>query len=628
MAGKRLIVYHKIIITLMPVCVALICFLSCGDTKVVRNIATADSLTEVNQQEAVRYIDSVARADKGMSRNDRMKLQLLRMKALNKTDCPLDTDTLASLVKYFDRHGSANDRMLANYILGCYYIGKGNSPEAMRYLHLAAEAADTTDAGCDWRTLHKVHVHTAQQLMYQNALMDAMDENALALKYAMAAKDTFNAIITLEQRSNIYLNQKQDDKAFDIKSKLYGMYKNHGYDKEAAISVWPLVSMLAKRGNLAAAKRCIGIFEKESGLVDSIGNIEKGREAYYVDKGIYMFKLNKIDSAEYYFRKCLGNTNSHFNCKDSYEGLEDVYKKRHIPDSVAKYSDLARITTDSMYAEMNTTHIQQMRAMYDYNEYKLSAEVYKRKALSARLTTIITAIVVSILAICVAIYIRKKRRVRRMEVIKYERSIAELEKARLELYTVNESQQAEMARMIDEKTKEIEKQKETNDIYLHDIQELERSRDELYDLSERQKAEFNRLIKAKDAQIDQLYREKQKYEKVTTKANNINKYSDEPIIKQLKHHARHDFMPMTKEEISRLKELFVGEERFSKIENIVNEYEYQVCMLIRTGFTPSDICILMNTSKSSIANVRKKLYKKLTGRNGSSKDFDAYINSL
>lgn len=625
MSGKRLFVYHKIIITLIPVCVALICFLSCGDTKVMRNVATADSLTEVNQQEAVRFIDSVARADKGMSRNGRMKLLLLRMKALNKLDCPLDTDTLASLVKYFDRHGSANDRMLANYILGCYYIGKGNSPEAMRYLHLAAEAADTTDAGCDWRTLHKVHVHTALQLMAKNALTDAMTENALALKFAMAAKDTLNAIITLEQRSNIYLNQGQDAKAFDIRSKLYGMYKNHGYDKEAAISVWPLVSMLAKRGNLAAAKRCIGIFEKESGLIDSIGNIEKGREAYYVDKGIYMFKLNKIDSAEYYFRKCLGNTNSHFNCKDSYEGLEDVYKKRHIPDSVAKYAELARITTDSMYAEMNTTHLQQMRAMYNYNEYKLSAEVYKRKALSARLTTIIIALVVSILAICVAIYIRKKRRARRMEVIKYERSIDELEKARLELYTVNEKQQAEMARMIKEKTDEIERQRKTDESYIH---ELKRSRDELHDLSERQKAEFNRLIEAKDAQIDQLYQEKQKYEKVKTRMDNINKYSDKPIVKQLKHHAKHDFTPMTKEEISRLKELFAGEEGFSKIDNIVNEYEYQVCMLIRTGFTPSDICILMNSSKSSIANVRKKLYTKLTGRNGSSKDFDVYINSL
>lgn len=624
MSGKRLFVYHKIIITLIPVCVALICFLSCGDTKAMRNVATADSLTEANQQEAVRYIDSVARADKGMSRNDRMKLLLLRMKALNKMDCPLDTDTLASLVKYFDNHGSANDRMLANYILGCYYIGKGNSPEAMRYLHLAAEAADTTDAGCDWRTLHKVHVHTAQQLMYQNALMDAIDENTLALKYAMATKDTFNAIITLEQRSNIYLNQKQDDKAFDIKSKLYGMYKNHGYAKEAAISLGMLVRMQAERGNLAEAKRCIDIYEKESGLIDSNDNIEKGRESYYVNKAIYLTKVNKLDSAEYYFRKCVNTTNQLNNQKDCYIGLSDLYKRRHNLDSVAKYSDLARITTDLMYAEMNTTHLQQMRAMYNYNEYKLSAEVYKRKALSARLTTIIIALVVSILAICVAVYIRKKRKARRMEVLKYERSIAELEKARQELYTVNERQQAEMARMIKEKTDEIERQRKTDESYIH---ELERSRDALYDLSEKQKAEFNRLIRAKDTQIDQLYQEKQKYE-IKTKANNINKYSDEPIVKQLKYHARHDFTPMTKEEVSRLKELFVGEERFSKIENIVNEYEYQVCMLIRTGFTPSDICILMNSSKSSIANVRKKLYTKLMGRNGSSKDFDVYINSL
>lgn len=625
MAGKRIFAYHKIIITLMPVCVALICFLSCGDTKVMRNVATADSLTEVNQQEAVRYIDSVARADKGMSRNGRMKLLLLRMKALNKLDCPLDTDTLASLVKYFDRHGSANDRMLANYILGCYYIGKGNSTEAMRYLHLAAEAADTTDAGCDWRTLHKVHVHTAQQLMYQNDLADAMDENALALKYAMAAKDTFNAIITLEQRSNIYLNQGQDDKAFDIRSKLYGMYMKHGYTKEAAISLGMLVRMQAERGNLAEAKRCIDIYEKESGLIDSNDNIEKGRESYYVNKAIYLTKVNKLDSAEYYFRKCVNTTNQLNNQKDCYIGLSDLYKRRHNLDSVAKYSDLARITTDLMYAEMNTTHLQQMRAMYNYNEYKLSAEVYKRKALSARLTTIIIALVVSILAICVAVYIRKKRRARRMEVLKYERSIAELEKARQELYTVNERQQAEMARMIKKKTDEIERQRKTDESYIH---ELERSRDALHDLSERQKAEFNRLIEAKDARIDQLYQEKQKYEKVKTRMDNINKYSDKPIVKQLKHHAKHDLTPMTKEEISRLKKIFVGEERFCKIENIINEYEYQVCMLIRTGFTPSDICILMNSSKSSIANVRKKLYTKLTGRNGSSKDFDMYINSL
>ena len=51
-------------------------------------------------------------------------------------------------------------------------------------------------------------------------------------------------------------------------------------------------------------------------------------------------------------------------------------------------------------------------------------------------------------------------------------------------------------------------------------------------------------------------------------------------------------------------------------------------MLVRAGFTPSDICTLTGTSKSYIANVRKRLFTKLTGRNGSSKDFDMYINSL
>ena len=263
--------------------------------------------------------------------------------------------------------------------------------------------------------------------------------------------------------------------------------------------------------------------------------------------------------------------------------------------------------------------------MYNYNEYKLSAEVYKRKALSARLTTIIIALVVSILAICVAIYIRKKRRARRMEVLKYERSIAELEKARQELYTVNERQQAEMARMIKKKTDEIERQRKTDESYIH---ELERSRDALYDLSEKQKAELNRLIEAKDTQIDQLYQEKQKYEKVKTRVDNINKYSDKPIVKQLKHHARHDFTPMTKEEMNQLKAIFVDAEQFSRLENIVNANEYQVCMLVRIGFTPSDISILTGLSQSNISNIRKRLLTKLTGRNGSPKAFDAYITNL
>ena len=557
-----------------------------------------------------------------------MKLLLLKTKSLNKLNCPVDSDTLAELVDYFDRYGEANDKMLANYILGCRYIVDGNSSEALRFLRIAAEAADTADVACDYKTLHKIHVHTAMQLMGQNALTDAMAENILALRYALMAKDTFNAIITMEQRANIYMNQGHGDKALDIRSKLYDLYMKHGYEREAAISLWPLADMLIKSGKLVDAKCCLDVFEKKSGLIDNDGNIEPGYEAYYIAKGRYLTKLENLDSAEYYFKKCIGVTKSYFNLNDCYVGLSDIYKRKHNPDSVIKYSDMARMVTDSMYAKMNTTHIQQMRAMYDYNEYKLSAEVYKRKVGNAMLVVVIVVFITSLIVLGILWYIKRKKMAQRMVVLKYESNIAELERAKQELCDVNERQQAEMKHIIDEKTNEIKRQSNTNESYRRNIQELERSRNELYAFSEKQKAEFNILIEEKDCQIRRLKNEMQKYEKVSNALSVISGYSDEPIVEQLKYRARKELKPMTVEEVNQLKKLFTETESFCKIENLVNSNEYQVCMLVRIGFTPSDISILTGLSQSNISNIRKRLFTKLTGRNGSSKDFDAYITSL
>ena len=85
---------------------------------------------------------------------------------------------------------------------------------------------------------------------------------------------------------------------------------------------------------------------------------------------------------------------------------------------------------------------------------------------------------------------------------------------------------------------------------------------------------------------------------------------------------------MNAEEVKQLKTLFAETEPFNKIESLVNSNEYQVCMLVRIGLTPSDICILTGLSQSNISNIRKRLLTKLSGRNGSSKDFDAYIMNL
>ena len=57
--------------------------------------------------------------------------------------------TVDSLVAYFNRHGSANERMMAHYVQGRVYHDMGEAPQALECYQRAAEQADTTGSDCD-----------------------------------------------------------------------------------------------------------------------------------------------------------------------------------------------------------------------------------------------------------------------------------------------------------------------------------------------------------------------------------------------------------------------------------------------------------------------------------------------
>lgn len=60
----------------------------------------------------------------------------------------------------------------------------------------------------------------------------------------------------------------------------------------------------------------------------------------------------------------------------------------------------------------------------------------------------------------------------------------------------------------------------------------------------------------------------------------------------------------------------------------LSELEYEVCLLIRTHFSPSDICKLTGISDSYASNIRKRLLKKLYDIDGAPKDFDNRILNI
>ena len=560
----------------------LLSVVSCGQQAADRDIAVADSLSEAAPQRAMTLIDSLE-GESTMSKSRHMKLLLLKAKVRNKLAMPMSTDSLKDIADYFDKHGDSNERMLAYYIIGCVYQRSQDAPMALQYFHEAATKADTTDSSCDFLTLHRTHVWSAEILKSQFAFSDAFHENSLAFKYAMKAKDTLNAIITYEQKSNIYNALGLSDSAIFIREKLYGLYSKYGYEKEAVRSLGLLINYGVENKELSDVKHYINLYEHKSGNFNDKGDIKKGVEIYYVTKGRYLAEINELDSAEYYFRKCARTAKNYSDLKYCFDDLADIYRKRNRPDSVAKYADLARMMTDSAYAQMSTEHLQQMQAMYNYNRYRQTAEEAEKDALRTKYISIIIIMAIMAAAIggalAVRTYIMRKRRARVDEIKEYKRKINELEMSRAELESINSGLNAEVNRMIEEKTKKID------------------------------------ILKTE-------------YEKNFNNVKDKDLFECEPIVIQIRWKARKTTKPMDKDEISRLKELFKDYRPLSNWENTLNNNEYLICLLVRLDFVPAEICILTDLSSSNISNIRKRLLEKMTGREGSPKDFDKYIKSL
>ena len=403
----------------------------------------------------------------------------------------------------------------------------------------------------------------------------------------MKAKDTLSAIITYEQKANIYYIQDLTDSAITIRKRLYELYSKYGYKKEAARSLGPLIDIYAKNGNISKAKHALDVYEKMSGRFDKYGNIKKGLEVHYAIKGYYYLSINDYDSARLCFDKCLKTTSNYPNdFSYSYKGLTGLYKKLHQPDSVAKYADLARMMTDTLYAHMSTEHLQQMQAMYNYNRYRQNAEEAEKDALRTKYISIIIIMAIMAAAIggalAVRTYIIRKRRARVNEIKEYKRSISELKKARRELDILTENRQTRM----------------------------------------------ESLIKEKEEEIERLQKEKAEYEKNKDIAARMTLFADEPVVRILRRHAEKEHVMMSGEERKMLISLFDSYEEISRLKAVLSESEYELCLLVKLGFAPSQINMLTGRSLQDISNIRKRMYNRITGKDGSSRDFDRYIKYL
>lgn len=525
----------------------------------------------------------------GCSGGEEQRRQLEALEQQNRSGEQMLNDSLAeSLVEYFDQHGDANERMRAKYILGRTYYCLGELPRALETYFEAADCADTTLTDCNYKVLSRIHAQSADVFHKQVQPRSELKELRLAEYYAWKGQDTLQAIECYTQQANAYDFLKMQDSVIYIIDRASDLFASIQREDRSSEVLSLELSGIVEKGDLTRAKEIIKEYETSS-FFEKSGDICKGYEIYYYVKGEFYLANNQVDSAEFLFRKelCEGKdlNNQIAGCK----GLQKVYERKKVSDSIAKYANLGYILNDSAYSLSEMQNIQKLQASYNYNHNKQLADENKMKA--QRMWNILLAVLVVILITAIlSLYLFLRYKAKKENKLKdYQHNQEALEKAQSELLEIQE-ENACVSALIEKKSKEI------------------------YELQAIVDKNNRRISDKKVADLEGRLDD-----------SKIKKHLDELL-------AANPVSAATQDNLKQLK-LLINEEipcfyNTLNAKEPLRPIEYEICLLIRCHYKPAEVCKLMGRSDSYVANTRKGILLKVYGIKGSPKDLDERILSI
>lgn len=386
-----------------------------------------------------------------------MQAELHRVDSLNQNEIPLDTvTTMQDVVDYFDTWGSAREKMLAHYLLGCVFRDRNDVPMALRCYRDAVGYADTTATDCDFYRLCRIYGQMAELFNRQRAPRLELEAEWKAVDYAWRAKDTLSALIFYGYLEGPYHMLNNMDSALYYNQDALYLLKKHGYPNYAA-GLQPMnIDILLRQNNYQKAKEAIDEYERLSELFDKEGNIIRGKESYYAWKGMYYEGIDKQDSAEYYYRKTLSNCISLNGKEMAYKGLLSLYRRSGRSDSVSKYSELYCQTNDSASFAHSADEIVRTQALYNYEEHERIAAKKTKEAAHSRNVIIALLIAIIISVYLIYRYIKRQQQIRKEELMvanaEYSSLLSQYHQAQQDLHLSKDN----MEQFREEKTKEIQ----------------------------------------------------------------------------------------------------------------------------------------------------------------------------
>ena len=516
---------------------------------------------------------------------------------------PSDT-MMKEVVDYYDRHGNANERMRAHYLLGCVYRDMGEAPMALECYQQATEQADTTRADCDFYRLSTIFYQRAELLRRQVLYSQELEELRHSERFAMLAGDTIAAIDRHFYQGMAYLHLKDTIKAIQLIKMAASQFRNAGKEKSATQCMGGVILPYINRRQYHLAQLAIDEYEKNSGCVID-GRVVKGREIFYYMKGMYYLGLHQIDSALFYFNQEMTDASDYNNRIAAYRGLSLSYQQKGIPDSSAKYSILAYNLNDSAYTLETASLTARMKSMYDYAGYQKQA-YQKEQEKNLFFRWLIIAL--SVIALCFGVIWR--------EIIIYKKKRKENIDLRKRI--------AKNEELINTTREELSFLRELKDASGQEKKTLQQENTRLLDVIGNKEKTLARLYS-----LNSYYKSLLNPKHILTRGN---EFSAAQVVKEFKRYVLHPKERPTDDDWTRLF-LYIDYKlpNFHGIISIngnLTTEQYKLCYHLRAGFTHKEIKALIPEGMSNVTMACKNLHMKILGKEGSAKDFNIFLVNI
>lgn len=405
---------------------------SCSEHRDYRDaLKHAQSVMEEYPDSSLAILDTLSRHSGNFDNHFGMQYLLTLTYAQAKTGIKFETDSITKLlVNHFDSDGTCTEKALAYYLNGCALSDMGQAPEALQAFYDAIDKADTTKTGCSYNVLKGIYGQMSLIFHQQNLPQDEIWALKHYIECVRRTTSEDDYLIAKGQMIRPYYLLGEKDTVLNIIKEEYQSLKQRGKNEEAVSSFGTAIHIYTERGQIREAQKMIDVFERESGLFDSNGNIAKGWEGYYFTKGFFELASNDINSAENNFRKAI----NYGYLSEGYRGLLNIYREKNVVDSVLLFSELYEAAQDSLHNKMQTDAIHQMSALYNYSRSQKEAEIERDNARKNRWWAISIAITAIIVIGGVFLFYRNSTNMRKKKIAELERDLNVAKSTRTEIF--------------------------------------------------------------------------------------------------------------------------------------------------------------------------------------------------